>query len=260
MSYVDTIRDTNETILVTIDDALTQASKILPPLIRWGVQEWVDRQAFGAGALIPDGWVDEAADVIIDGAMKLIDYGHEVVAVYRIANRYLGSPDALRALADAIKAVGDKSEEIQISRSLLTGLMSWDDPPQSNVYSESVSEQSEPVGRITTAASSFASAIDTHANDIENYYLDLATFVGGALTTVTGVITAAIGLAGAIPTAGVSLALSIIGLIEALVGVVMTIVGAVKLVVTTLQGSAAKIDLLRENIPTWKAPGFAIVQ
>lgn len=260
MSYVDSIRETNDTLLRTAQDAVDAASRNCPGLIRPAVQDWVDRQAFGLGSLVPDGWVDEAVDVIIVIVQAALDQCSDVIQLHREANAYLGSPDRLRAVADKLGDLGAKADAVQINKSELAGWAAWDDPPASNTYGAATDDQADPLARVSETASSIAEAIDQHANDIENYYLQLAAIVVGAVVTILGVVAAILGVIAAIPTGGVTLAGSIVGIVAAVLGLVTMVIGIVTMVISATQGTASKLDSLPSQITEWKAPPFAIVQ
>lgn len=260
MSYVDTIRDTNESLLRTAQASVDTASVTCPGLIRPALQDWVDRQANGLGVLVPDGWVDEAADVIITIVQTVLNRCSDVIEAHRLANAFLGSPDRLREVADALGDLAARADAVQINKSDLAGWAAWDDPPASNVYGAATDDQRDPLSRISVAAGSIAGAIDQHANDIENYYLQLAMTVAGAVVTILGVVSAIIGLIAAIPTAGASLAASVVGLIAAVVGLIPMVIGIIQMSIAATQGTASKLDALPSQITEWKAPVFAIVQ
>lgn len=260
MSYVDTIRDSNEALLSQAQSAVDSASRNCPGLIRPALQQFVDHQAYGLGRLVPDGWVDEAADILIEGVQYVLDYCVQVIQAHRILNEYLGSPETLRAAADLLGDLASRAEAIQIDKSTLPGWMSWDDLPASNAYSGGIDAQLEPLSRVSTTASSIGSALDQHANDIENYYLQLAAIIVGAVTTILGVVGAILGIIAAVPTGGVSLAGSIVGLVAAVVGLVSMGIGIVQMFTAATQGTQSKLDSLPATITTWEAPPFAIVQ
>ncbi|MDL5352874.1 hypothetical protein [Microbacterium sp. zg-YB36] len=260
MSYVDDIRENNEDQLDTAVKAIDGAAVAAPPLIRKGLQEWVDRQAFGLGSLVPNGWVDEAADIVVAAVDEVLDYCRESVAILREANRYLGSPDTLRAVADRLNELASKADEIQITKSTMPGLLSWVDPPASQTYGFAVDDQAKPLGRVSSTATTIAGAIDQHADDIENYYLQLAAVIVGAVLTMLGVVAAILGLVGALPTAGVSLAVSVVGLISAVAGIATSAIAIVQLFQSSTQANRGKLDALPNTITEWEAPGFALVQ
>jgi hypothetical protein len=260
MSYVDDIRSTNDTLLSQADEAVDDIKASAPDAIRDGVQKWVDNQAFGLGKLVPDGLVDEGADIVIDVVMTILDQCDEAITALRAGNQYLGSPESLRAAAEALGELGTKADTIKIDSSRLTGLLSWDDPPASRVYNESIESQSQSLARIAQTASSIGDALDTHADDIENYYIQLALIVAGAVVTILGVVAAVLGLIGALPTGGVSLAASIIGLITAVIGIGTALLGIIQMVMAANQGTASKLDSLPSSITEWTVPAFAMVR
>ncbi|MCR2794351.1 hypothetical protein NQ156_14880 [Microbacterium sp. zg.Y625] len=259
MSYVDDIRERNESQLDRAIEAIDGAASAAPPLVRQGLQQWVDRQGFGLGVLVPDGWVDEAADYVIAAVDEVLDYCRDSVGLMREANRYLGSPDTLRAVASALGELAAKADGIQITKSTMPGLVSWDDPPASNTYSFAIDDQEEPLNRVSSTASAIAGAIDQHANDIENYYMQLATAIIGAVVTIIGVVSAILGIVGALPTGGLSLVGSILGAVTAVLGIATTVIGIVQMVLASTQGTRAKLDGLPGEITEWEVPGFAQV-
>lgn len=260
MSYVDTIRDTNDALLLQADQAVDDVKASAPDDIRAGIQEWVDRQAFGLGQLVPNGLVDEGADIVIDVVMFILEQCEQAIAELREANGYLGSPETLRAMADKLGEIGTAAEGITIDKSRLAGWMSWDDPPASRSYDGSIDTQADSLARVTAAASSIGGALDQHANDIENYYLQLAAIVIGGLMTILGVVAAILGLIGALPTGGVSLAASIIGVVTAVGGLITAAIGIIQMFVQSTQGTAGKLDSLPDTITEWTVPAFAIVR
>jgi hypothetical protein len=260
VNYVDLIRQSNDQHLNNAISVIDACATSAPPLIRSGLQQWVDRQAMGLGVLVPNGWVDEAADVMIQAMNAVLDYCRDGITLLRQANEYLGSPDTLRAAADALGALASNADGIQIDKSRLAGWLSWDDPPANRLYEGGIDAQDEPLNRVSTTANSIAGALDQHANDIENFYLQLAAIVVGATLTYLGVVSAILGIVGALPTGGISLAASIVGLISALIGIVSTAIGVVQMIVTATQGTAGKLDALPSSITTWEVPPFAIVQ
>lgn len=260
MSYVDSIRETNETLLRTAQDAVDAASRECPGLIRPAIQDWVDRQAWGLGSLVPDGWVDEAVDVVIAIVQAALNQCSDIIELHRQANAYLGSPDRLRAVADTLNDLGGKADAIQLNKGDLAGWASWDDPPASRTYDGAIDDQVEPLSRVSAKAGEIAGAIDQHANDIENYYLQLAAIVVGAVVTILGVVAAILGVIAAIPTGGVTLAGSIVGIVAAVLGLATMVIGIVTMVISATQGTSAKLDALQAEITEWKAPNFAIVR
>lgn len=260
MSYVDDIRERNEDQLDRAIDAINGAASVAPPLVRQGLQQWVDRQAFGLGVLVPNGWVDEAAGYVIAAVDEVLDYCRDSVALMREANRYLGSPDSLRTVAGALEALAAKADGIQITKSTMPGLVSWDDPPASNTYAFAIDDQEEPLNRVASTATAIAGAIDQHANDIEDYYLQLATAIIGAVVTIIGVVSAVLGIVGALPTGGVSLVGSILGVITAVAGVVTTVIGIVQMVIASTRGTQDKLGGLPGEITEWKKPGFVQIR
>jgi len=259
VSYVDDIRERNDDQLDRAIEAIDAAASIAPPLVREGLQQFVDRQGWGLGRLVPDGWVDEAADYVIAAIDEVFDYCRDTVETMREANRYLGSPDSLRAVSASLGELAAKADGIQIMKSTMPGLLSWDDPPASNTYAFAIDDQEEPLNRVSSTASTIAGAIDQHADDIENYYLQLATTIIGAVVTIIGVVSAVLGIVGALPTGGLSLVASIVGAVSAVAGIVTTVIGIVQMVLASTQGTRGKLDALPGEITQWKVPGFVLV-
>jgi len=260
VSYVDVIRGNNDTQLLRADEAIGGVAVVAPPLIRAGLQQWVDRQALGLGMLVPNGWVDEAADYMVAVVRELLDYCRDSVSVLREANSYLGSPDSLRAVADTLAELASKADEIQFIKAGMPGLLSWSDPPASEVYQHTVDDLAEPLGRVSSTATTIAGAIDQHADDIENYYLQLAGVIIGAVLTILGIAAAILGVIGALPTGGVSLAASIVGLVSAVAGIATGAIAGVQLFQTVAQGTRGKLDALNAEITEWGVHPFAQIQ
>lgn len=260
MSYVDSIREVNETLLNTAQKAVDAAAHICPGLIRPAIQEWADRQGFGLGSLIPDGWVDKAADVVIAAVKSALDRCTELVELLNMANNYLGSPDRLRAVADKLNDLGGKAEAIELKLDVLEGWASWHDLPTSKLYEAAITDQATEISKVPKWVGEIAKGIDQHANDIENYYLELAQVSLGGVQAVLGVVTAVLGLAAAIPTGGLSLAATIVGVVSSLMGVAQALIGVVQMAVSNSQNVAAKLDSLQLDLEDWDVPRFAIVQ
>lgn len=260
MSYVDTMRETNEDVLDTAVDVVDAAAAVVPGMVRKGLQEYVDQQAFGLGRMVPDGWVDEAADAVIWAANEVFEECREALEQLRDVNRYLGSPEALRQVAEELGKVAQKAENIQITKSLMPGLMSWDDPPASRAYDLATDDQKDPLSRVTSTANDIASTIKQHADDIESYYVSLGLLIASAVGTIGGAVTAVLGACSSIATGPAGVAVAIIGIVVAVAGIAGLIISLLQLQQTSTQSTRSKLDGLPGKITEWKKPGFVQVQ
>lgn len=266
MSYVDLTRQVIAGQLDGAEARVKDAIRVAPATIRRAVQEWVDRQAGGLGVLVPDGLVDEVADLIITAAIEALEHCLATILILRICNAYLGSPDRLRAMAASFGDISGSAENLQIKKDQLDGLMSWDHPPASRSYEYSIDDQVRAVGLIPEKLGGVAGVLRTHADDIESFYLNLAGLVGGTVLAIGGVVTAILSLVGAALSAPTGVG-PVIGIISAALSAVIAVAGvgmagisALQLFLSAMQGSANKLDALLTSMPKWEAPRFAIVQ
>jgi hypothetical protein len=266
VSYVDTIRNGIQDKLEDAEGQVQDAKKEAPGRIHDAVNEWVDKQAWGLGALVPDGLVDEVADLITGAALDALDECLETIATLQEANEMLGSPDRLRAMAESLGDVASASENLQIHKDDLDGWLSWDDGAPSKMYDAAIDSQVTALAHIAPKISGVAGVLKTHADDIESYYLDLAGVVGGAVVAIIGVVGAVLSLVvGALTSeTGIGAVLGIIGaalgLVTAVAGVGLAGISAIQLFLASTQGTAGKLDDLLTSMPEWKKPRFAIVQ
>lgn len=266
MSYVDTTRAIIRIQLNDIERRVREARAKAPAVLRAAVQEFVDRQAGGLGVLVPDGLVDELADIVISAALAALDQSLETIAALREANEMLGSPDKMRSMAGVLDGIASASDNLQIRKDQLPGLLAWDDGTPSRTYEFSIDDQVRAVSEIAGNVSSVSGVLRTHADDIESYYLNLAGLVVGAVIAIGGLIAAILSFAGGALTAGTGIGavLGIIGgalsLVMSAAGVIATGISALQLFLAASQGSANKLNDLITAMPEWKAPSFAIVQ
>ncbi|MDU0366961.1 hypothetical protein AB0O16_04060 [Microbacterium sp. NPDC089180] len=266
MSYVDLTR---QVIAGQLDDAEAKvrgAISSAPASIRRAVQKWVDEQAHGLGVLVPDGLVDQVADIIISVALDALEQCLDTIAVLRVCNAYLGSPDRLRNMASTIGDISGSAENLQIKKDQLDGLMSWDDGKASKVYEYGIDDQVRALGVLPGKLGGVAGVLRTQADDIESFYLNLAGLVGGTVLAIGGVVTAILSLIGGAlssPT-GVGAVVGLIGAalsaVLALAGVGMAGISALQLFLSAMQGTSNKLDDLLSSMPAWDPPRFAIVQ
>lgn len=266
MSYVDTTRSIIRTQLDSIEQRVRAAKAAAPSAIRSAVQEWVDRQAGGLGVLVPDGLVDEVADILISAAIDALDESLATIAALRIANEMLGSPDKMRAMADSLGDIAGASDNLQIRKDQLPGLLAWDDGTPSRTYEFSIDDQVRAISEIAGNVSSVGGVLRTHADDIESYYLNLAGVVVGAIAAIGGLIAAILSLVAGALTAGTGIG-AVLGIIAGALSLVLAAVGlgvagisALQLFLAASQGNANKLNDLITAMPEWKAPSFAMVQ
>lgn len=257
MSYVDAIKAIEHAKLRGARRAVETLRSGCVPVIRQLTNIYLD--TFPPFPF-KDRLADEIADRIIAVVQEACDYLLEAIAFLDGLVEWLGSPDALRAAADALLADVDGPANdllLEIKQSALPSRHSWNDPPVSLEYADAREAQPGELERLLPFIVSLRTVLRDMADSIEMFYIELGIAVVGLVGAVAGIVVTVAATAGVI-TIPVAIATAIGAVASALVA----IGGIVALVVTTSQVQGKLLDTAKSGFShTWANYGqFATIQ
>ena len=239
MSTVDDVREAIISALNEARSAVDDMERNGPGIIRSGA-EWIVW-----GLHLPPGLDTIAENEIIricTAALNdFVAHMRDAITTLKVVTEFLGSPDNLRAAAEALGGIGTNahtlSEEVSKEVLLAANPSNWS---ENYAYSVAIDKQPQSVALVKTYTDVMGGALGDLADNIESFYEQAAgVIVGGALAYV-GIAGAAVGVALCFTGAGAiaGLPMAIFGAISAIGGIVMAIISLVNM----LNGSMRTIN------------------
>lgn len=249
MSQVDDVKHFIQDCLNNQLKALDWLEKYGPGIIRSLVPGHV-------GMIPVPGFIrNKVANFYIGLLMDYIHYTRSVNAVLQRLVLYMGSPDALRAAAEALgAAVTGKAADFATANLREDSLVAMSDPmqwsgPGSGPYAKSFDGQQNAYSRISEYSGKMEDALKQMAKNIEDFYNGLRDTVIGVLEAIGGVVVL------------IATWESIIG---GIAGIILIILGIVKIIdaqsdLSNEQSLATKEMLsdLNSGIQDWPKATFA---
>lgn len=251
MSYVDTVKDAHLDQLRDAAESLRRLRAECPPVIRQAVRFYLDTFGPFPGK---DALAQQIAQPIVALVQEQCDYLLDVVAHLEELVSWMGSPEALRAAADALQVdVSDAAATLagDLDASTLSRLDSWRDLPAAK-YMVVRDRQRDELLRVPPFVDALKSVLRGMADAVEQYYLAVVQTVGGVVVAVAGVVTAV-----AAAATGVGIPVAVIGLVGAVVGAMVALAGIVQLVTTTSQTQGNLLETARTSFTTPWATGVS---
>lgn len=247
MSYVDGLKAIEHAKLRGARVAVETLRDGCEPVIRQLVNVYLD-------TFPPFPFKDRLAGEITERLVAVVRefcrYALEIIAFFEQLVDWIGSPDALRAAADALLAdVDNPANELllQMKESAMPSRHSWNDPPASLDYADARDAQPGELERLLPFIVSMRTILREMANSIEKFYIELTITIVGLVGAIAGlVVTIGTGLTGiGIPVA-VATAVATIASLLAAIG------GLISLVVTTSQVQGGLLDSAKSGFShTW---------
>ncbi|NTV38802.1 MAG: hypothetical protein HGA51_02430 [Demequinaceae bacterium] len=244
MSYVDDIKHSIEGTLDQIDDNTDWVERYGPVIIDALLNEYLDTFPIMAPAVNP------IAHRAKEELAKAVATSRDGVALMRSEIQYVGSPDALRAAADAIdgKVITpsrDLADRLVLGRIPSALESNYNDGVASERYRAAIDGRDNAVRDIETYADPVVQALRDLADAIERYYLDVAalaiSFLGLILSIVTIILTWETIVGGV---------LGVIGVVISLAGIALSLGD---LMLSTSSAKDSVLESLESVMPAWPA-------
>jgi len=198
VSYVDMIKAIEHAKLRAARRAVETMRRECEPIIRQLTNIYLD--TFPPFPF-KDRLADQIADRIIAVVREFCDYVLDVIAFFDELVEWLGSPDALRAAADALlRDVDGPANDLvlEMKQTALPARFSWVDPPPSAVYGVAADAQPGELERLLPFIATLREVLRGMADSIESFYIDLVTAIVGLVGAIAGAVVTLAGVAGVI--------------------------------------------------------------
>lgn len=248
MSYVDVLKDEIEANLRAAEKDLAWLDANAPTIIRTALNAYLDTIAPLAGAVAS---LSGLEDQLIERVRAAIEDARRGIAYTEKLVEFLGSPDTLRAAADAIShkiiaPARDLAPDVSPSRVRSALDEYWKDGDASRAYQQAVTGRQDAVEQVVTYAQPLATALGDLADEIENFYVALAAAVVGLVAAIGGAVEIILTLVGVVTAPA-----AILGAVVAAMGIVSAVIGVFNLVIVTQQAITHVTGNLSEHVPAW---------
>lgn len=204
---------------------------------------------------VPPGVRNVVADWYIDRLMDGIRYARRVNALQQAMVLYIGSPDALRAAADALgAAVTAKAADYATANVREDSLIALGDPyqwsgPGVAQYEKSFDGQQTAFLRISEYSGKMEDALKQMATNIEDWYNGLRDTVLGALEVIGGIVI--------LIATWESIVGGIAGIVVAIIGIITLINAQADLSNEQMLSTKEILSDLNSTIQDWPKATFA---
>ena len=203
---------------------------------------------------IPPWARDEIADFFIERLLDAIAYARLVNALQQALVLYMGSPDALRAAADALgAAVTAKAADFSMTNLREDSLIAMSDPaqwsgPGSAQYAKSFDGQALAFSRISEYSGKMEDALKQMATNIEDFYIAVRDAALGLLEVIGGIVILIVTWESVIG--------GIAGIVVAIIGVVNIINSFTDLSNEQMLSTKEMLGDLNSDIEAWPTAKF----
>lgn len=257
MSYVDILKALERRRLSEARSAVRALRSGCVPIIRMLVDATLDRLPYFP---FKDRVAKEIADLLIAQVQGYCDYALEFIDLLDELIEWIGSPDALRAAADALlDGVDGPANDLllEMKQTSLPSRYTWNDPPTSLKYADAAAAQPRELERLLPFIVSMRGILRQMADAIENFYLQLGTVILGLLGAIAGLVVAvtATGTIVGIPVA-------VVAAVGAVASLLVAIIALIQLCVTANQVQGNLVDTAKSSFThTWaNYAQFATIQ
>lgn len=262
MSYVD---DAQNAIQESCTEALNELRRMkqnAPANVRRAVEALVTiwRVPPPADQLL----IDQMVNLLLPQVYDYLRFSEQLNHAFIRGADMLGSPDTLRATAEALSTVGGDARNLaaEVTKQNLPGMdpANW---ANSWGYEAAFEPQPGAVLRVDDFATTLAAALGGMADAIEKFYVEAALVAVGGTTAYVGLVGAITGVALCFTGGGAiaGLPMAIIGSITALLGAVSAILALASMTLGTFQSVNNQISALEGSgvnsgqTETWPSPG-----
>ena len=257
MSYVDVLKNMEHARLNGQRVAVKALRSGCVPVIRAAVNIYL---AGYPPFPFKDRLSDEIADRIIAVVQRACDYALEIIDFFDELVECIGSPDTLRAAAEALLTDVDGPANdllLEFKEAALPSRYTWNDPPTSLAYADARAAQPGELERLLPFIESLRGILREMADAIENFYIELGIAITGLVGAVAGLIIAA-GATGTV----IGIPVAVISVIAAIASLLAAIGGIIAMCVTSAQVQGNLLNDAKSGFThTWANYGqFATVQ
>ena len=244
MSYVDDVKHSIEGTLDQIDDNTDWVERYGPVIIDALLNEYLDTFPIMAPAVNP------IAHRAKEELAKAVATSRNGVALMRTEIQYVGSPDALRAAADAIdgKVVTPSREladQLVLGRIPSALESNYSDGAASEGYRADIDGRDNAVRDIETYADPVAQALRDLADAIEDYYRNLRDIAISLLGLIVSIVVIIVGWE--------TIVLGVLGIIGFVISLVALVASYTDWASSTSETKDAVLGDFNAAIPSWPA-------